>query len=463
MSENRYTIDEKERKKEEGLSRSLGTIFVPVDLTPHYIPPRRTPPAPSALSSSSSSSTTLKTSATAGDTEVSGKANLKRSGQGKNVVVSPFKKPKDVIMTHDYDDVDVISESKSGDSTKRPSQGLQDRPDTYERDPPLFHISTKVGEFHRGILLFEIKLSASDIELGRLAIPVERAMDYFSPLSIPKVYEEQIEITDTQKDDWYMTLTYDPVECTFMISIGWQGFVEWHELEAMDVIRFYRPVPRVHNNHFLIDYIKGQDAETNNIVQEFRQENFLFQLQLTPTDVGYCRIIIPKEDVRTHFPAVKIPTVTHKMERLYFTDTQNKDWCMKIIFSSQVDAYMIINGWGRFVKKHNLEAMDVIRFYKPVQPLHGWHFLIDCVKGEKAKDSMIELGKAKNDGNGGDGSKKGGDNKEGGDRGGVSESGGSSCGKGKIICCWGWKNQRGGPERAVMMTLEEILEMIFIK
>ncbi|KAI7984373.1 hypothetical protein LOK49_LG15G00873 [Camellia lanceoleosa] len=147
MSENRDTIDEKERKKEEELSRSLGTVFVPVDLTPHYIPPRWTPPpAPAASSSSSSSSTTLKTSATARDTEASGKVNLKRSEEGKNVVVSPFKKPKDVIMTHDYDDVDVISESKSGDSTKRPSQGLQDRPDTYKRDPPLFHISTKIKE-----------------------------------------------------------------------------------------------------------------------------------------------------------------------------------------------------------------------------------------------------------------------------------------------------------------------------
>ncbi|CAL5440964.1 unnamed protein product [Camellia sinensis] len=249
-------------------------------------------------------------------------------------------------------------------------------------------------------------------------------MDYFSPLSIPKVYEKQIEITNTQNDDWYMTLTYNPVECTFMISIGWQGFIEWHKLEAMDVICFYRPVPRVHNNHFLIDYIKGEDAETDNIVQEFR-------------------IVISKEDIRIHFPAVKIPAVTHKMERLYFTDTQNKDWCMKIIFSSQVDLYMIINGWGRFVKKHNLEAMDVIRFYKSFQPLHGWHFLIDCVKGEKANDSMIELRKAKNDGNGGDGSKKGGYNKEGRDRGGVSESGGNSCRKGKMIFYWGWKNEAG--------------------
>ena len=33
-----------------------------------------------------------------------------------------------------------------------------------------------------------------------------------------------------------------------------------------------------------------------------------------------------------------------------------------------------------FVNEYNLEEWDVIRFYKPVQPLHSQHFLIEFLK-----------------------------------------------------------------------------------
>ncbi|CAL5424894.1 unnamed protein product [Camellia sinensis] len=141
---------------------------------------------------------------------------------------------------------------------------------------------------------------------------------------------------------------------------------------------------------------------------------------------------------------------------------------MTIFFVEVHDAYIILDGWGGFVNKHRLEAMDVIRFYKPVQPLHERHFLIQCVKrGEAAVAAKAEAGTtshdgeldgAKKDGNEGNRANKGGKN-HGGSGGGGGEGqsrGDGSPRKGKITCCWTWKNKRRDWERAVM-GLEEFL------
>ncbi|KAF7120909.1 hypothetical protein RHSIM_Rhsim13G0097200 [Rhododendron simsii] len=65
-------------------------------------------------------------------------------------------------------------------------------------------------------------------------------------------------------------------------------------------------------------------------------ENFLFQLELDQN----ARIFLPRVDVIMHLP----------------------------------------EGWEEFVQKHKLGAMDVIRFYKPVNPSHKKHFLIEILK-----------------------------------------------------------------------------------
>lgn len=43
-------------------------------------------------------------------------------------------------------------------------------------------------------------------------------------------------------------------------------------------------------------------------------------------------------------------------------------------------SYVIVKGWEEFVQKHKLGAMDVIRFFKPVNPSHKKHFLIEIIK-----------------------------------------------------------------------------------
>ncbi|CAL5429318.1 unnamed protein product [Camellia sinensis] len=194
--------------------------------------------------------------------------------------------------------------------------------------------------------------------------------------------------------------------------------------------------------------------------EEFKHKIFLFQLQLSPRDVvrDGGGLIIPKEQIDNHCPALSIAMRTDKLVTLViFTDAQYVDWIMKIFFDVDSDAYMIIDGWEGFVEGHNLEAMDVIKFYRPVPPAHEMHFLVECVKREKTAagtSQTDQLGGAKKDGNGGDCGNRGGDGGGGGGGGGRSDGGGSG-GKWKTMCCWIPKNQHGGREKAVMILEEE--------
>ncbi|CAL5424889.1 unnamed protein product [Camellia sinensis] len=323
------------------------------------------------------------------------------------------------------------------------------------------------SESHRRIFLFELQLMLNDVEQGMLFIPEQRAAKHFPPLltHIPYYnYEHQIEVSDTQNQNWKMTLVYNSLLRAFIIVRGWHRFVVSHGLEFMDVICFYKTLSRLHDKHFIIEHVKRGEAETDNNPPEFKPENFLFELQLTSGYVSDNWLKLPKEEVRNHFPEIEIPPGI----RLNFTDARNEHWTMTIFFVEGHDAYIILDGWEGFVNKHRLEAMDVIRFYKPVQPLHERHFLIQCVKrGEAAVVAEAEagttnhdgeLGGAKKDGNGGNRANKGGRNHggSGGGGGGGQSRGDGSPRKGKITCCWTWKNKLGDWERAVM-GLEEFL------
>ncbi|CAL5424904.1 unnamed protein product [Camellia sinensis] len=314
-----------------------------------------------------SSSTPLEETAT--ETEGSDKGN---------VDILHFNK----LTTHDDDD--VIPQSKPG------KQNMSDSSDRAA-------INEEVCGFDREIFLFEVQLTRSDIEHERLSIPAGGALKYFPPMETVKPnYEQQIEIYDNEKEDWKMTLTYNHLEQAFVITSGWQGFVDWHELKPMDAIRFYRTFSHLQNPHFLIEFVIGEESKTNYLIHEFKQKNFLFELQLSPSDIGDGVLIVPEEEVRNHFHEINIPAGTNEVERMTFTDTQNVHWCMEILFDG---AYMLADGWDGFVKEHKLEAMDMIRFYKPVRPLHEKHFLIECVKREQAAcgTNQIWLGGAKHD------------------------------------------------------------------
>ncbi|GFY99394.1 hypothetical protein Acr_13g0007950 [Actinidia rufa] len=225
--------------------------------------------------------------------------------------------------------------------------------------------------------LFETEVNCSN----RLLIPTERAKQHFPRFntSATKGSNEPniLHLTIPQTKEWHMPIIHYDDEDAFMFTRLWPQFVKFHNLKTSDKIRFYKPYPCLHTNHYVVafDRSKGNVAQ----VPEFRSKNFLFQLKMTPGDVGHKRLFIHNDDVVSHFPLFYIPEKTRTVDIIKFTDAHNKDWYMDVM-QYDSDFYVIIEGWDGFVKERNLKAMEVIKFYEPVQRSHMRHFLIECVK-----------------------------------------------------------------------------------
>ncbi|KAL6978825.1 regulator of (H+)-ATPase in vacuolar membrane [Sarracenia purpurea var. burkii] len=235
--------------------------------------------------------------------------------------------------------------------------------------------------------LYEMELSRSN----RLLIPVQLAAYYF-PFLAAAAHDggrphpaEILLLTDLTCQFWHFPVTYYDEERAFIITKRWPEFHDRHKLQPLDMIRFYTPVPQLGPNHFLIESEKqisgiAYDPIQPGEIPEFRTENFLFTLELSPKNIGSeRRLLIPEEKVANHFPGVQISESSHDEEILRFTDSQNKDWYMDITRHDSKD-YVVMGGWSEYVKEHSLDAEKVINFYKPVQPAHAKHFLIDWVK-----------------------------------------------------------------------------------
>ncbi|KAL6978827.1 regulator of (H+)-ATPase in vacuolar membrane [Sarracenia purpurea var. burkii] len=224
-----------------------------------------------------------------------------------------------------------------------------------------------------GILLFELQLTRSN----RLLIPAKESSENFPPLGKdhrPTGAPGMLDLCDDECNDWCFAFLYYKEEDSFMIIDGWDDFANWHHLKSPDVIRFYKP-PGDDEYHVQFERRNGEKPPEE--TPDFRTENFLFPLELTPSDIGYSRLFIPWKQVAIYFTDVRILPLSRVKETMKFTDERSKDWYMDIILYNS-DYYMVIEGWVEFVKEHNLEAMNVIKFYKPVQPSHRKHFLIQC-------------------------------------------------------------------------------------
>lgn len=226
-----------------------------------------------------------------------------------------------------------------------------------------------------GILLFEIQLKPSN----RQVIPEAKASDYFpTPSTFSSGDTVKLRITDCHNKEWEMSIVYYTDEKAYMFIRGWTEFAIWHRWESADVIGFYRPLPRFSVNHFLVKF--ERTVESLPEIPDFRRENLLFQIELNTGDLGYSRLFMPSTEVETHFPAIKhVPGANRRKEIMRFTDAKAKDWYMDVIYYN-ANSYMIIKEWDEFVKENSLEAGDVIKFYKPVEPLHLRHFLIEIVR-----------------------------------------------------------------------------------
>ncbi|CAL5353442.1 unnamed protein product [Camellia sinensis] len=187
------------------------------------------------------SSTPLETGS---KTEEFGKMTTKPSREGN--VDLPFDK----LTIHD-DEMMKISHNKSGGGSCSSQRANQINEYTMTK-------TTRVGEFQRDVhYMFQMELTQSDVESGSLSIPFQTTELHFPPTNYTPIV-----ICDNRNNNWYMTLTYNAGESSalkfLVITIRWKGLVDCHGLKATDVIRFYKPIPRLHNKHYLIDYVKAQ-------------------------------------------------------------------------------------------------------------------------------------------------------------------------------------------------------------
>lgn len=240
-----------------------------------------------------------------------------------------------------------------------------------------------------GVLLFEIQLKPSN----RLVIPEANASEYFPTQSTFSTGNTvRLRFTDCHNKDWETLIIYYADEKAYMFIRGWTELANWHKWDSADVIGFYRPIPRLSIDHFLVKF--KRTTKISPVIPEFRRENFLFQIELDTGDLGFSRLFMPSKEVEIHFPAIKHVlggSQTRKEEIVRFTDGKNKDWYMDVIYYN-AKSYMIIREWDEFVKEHNLEAGDVIRFYKLVEPLHLRHFLIEIVRKEAGRNPSLPGG-----------------------------------------------------------------------
>ncbi|KAL6978826.1 hypothetical protein U1Q18_020494 [Sarracenia purpurea var. burkii] len=122
-------------------------------------------------------------------------------------------------------------------------------------------------------------------------------------------------------------------------------------------------------------------------IADSRQEIFLFQKQLEPGDIRHGRLDIPWETAEKYFPPRTEP---YEAESILISDHRNMNWPVKVLNNPQACRYKFMFGWNEFVEAHNLEAMDVVTFYRPIQPSQNYHYFITYAKAqEKALLSFI--------------------------------------------------------------------------
>ncbi|CAL5427179.1 unnamed protein product [Camellia sinensis] len=169
-----------------------------------------------------------------------------------------------------------------------------------------------------------------------------------------------------------MTLSFSPQPGANLVIHGWIEYFGAHNLKAMDLLRFYKPLPQpFHNQHYLIGYLK-----------------FLFEKTLTTTDVSQ-KLVIPIKAAENHFPRLITNKPSHVM--LQISDAQNKKWEMKfhvaLVANQSKQKYGYKMDWTEFVTNHKLEAGNVIFFYKPVLPSEDNYYAIRFKRPSKKDDS----------------------------------------------------------------------------
>ncbi|THG11410.1 hypothetical protein TEA_006616 [Camellia sinensis var. sinensis] len=269
----------------------------------------------------------------------------------------PLKRQKGVHFTESSDQrrSDVMSESELRQPSRRGNNELQQG-----------RTRAKKENF-----LFEVQLSLSNLDSSTITIPWETTEKYFLVADTGTHQEINLQFSDKYTNQWRMALSFSPQPGADLVIGGWLEYFGAHNLKAMDLLRFYKPLPQpFHIQKYLLGYLA-----------------FLFKKNLTTTDVSQ-KLVIPIGAAENHFP--RLITNKPSSAMLQISDAQNKKWEMKFhvapVANQSTQNYGYKMDWTEFVTKHKLEAYDVIFFYKPVLPSEDNHYAIRFKRPSKKDD-----------------------------------------------------------------------------
>ncbi|CAL5424908.1 unnamed protein product [Camellia sinensis] len=140
------------------------------------------------------------------------------------------------------------------------------------------------------------------------------------------------------------------------------------------------PDPRHSSRQDKTEADQSSSAGPQGIFADFKEENFLFEVQLSPIDYQKKTLTIPWETVEKYFHAADTGSQS-EINVTFFSKYNVKSPLMKLLISPQPGAHMVeITGWSQFFAAQNLNAKDLIRFYKPLYQLpDNEHYLLDSL------------------------------------------------------------------------------------
>lgn len=99
----------------------------------------------------------------------------------------------------------------------------------------------------------------------------------------------------------------------------------------------------------------------------------LFQKELTPSDVGNNRLVIPRKYATEYFSQIQ------QKEEVSFYDTSNTLWKFRFFYCKSSQKCTFTRGWPKFVKHEGLKPKDVVVF-NLCESKNCNAFVIDVVK-----------------------------------------------------------------------------------
>ncbi|KAL6339998.1 hypothetical protein AAG906_038833 [Vitis piasezkii] len=119
------------------------------------------------------------------------------------------------------------------------------------------------------------------------------------------------------------------------------------------------------------------------------QRTLLYKKSLTHDDVSYCRLVIPLESCKEFLAEPEKVDGKYETIIMIIMDHEGTMWEMEASFDELSSSYMLWLNWDKYLKKHELEAGDVIFLYQdPSIPTFN-HYLIEYEK--RGRDSNPKM------------------------------------------------------------------------